>query len=175
MTPAKERESHACYTNDQMNDGAQAWNRVGSCECDGRCCRFFSLETNQHSDQAYCAGFGQLVEDQWKPNDGLLILKNSACGRQGEGGKCSVFQTAEFPEVCRQFPSTPHDGVYRYLEQIGTPCGFRFVDAVTGEPWDLARRDKWRLDDITPESLSKLECVKGMLALETEDLPEWML
>lgn len=117
------------------------YRRRGRCNnCMGACCRFVSIGPLQHGVD-YWARHGKLVHDRWLKDWSYVIIA-ADCSSCTLGGRCTEFASPGMPEACRQFPSTPYDPVWRYLVQIGQPCGFEFVARKTGKKWDMRRKDR---------------------------------
>jgi len=116
--------------------------RVGSCkDCNGRCCNVVVLGLQEHT-RDYFGMHGIQMRDRWIPHLEYVVIP--AHCQQCVGGLCQVFNSKVMPEACRQFPISPWDMLWRYLKQIGTPCGMDFVDRETGKPWDMRRTfEKW--------------------------------
>lgn len=119
---------------------SQPYERHGSCDdCNGRCCNFIGMGVNNNQED-YFRLHGELLVDKWWKDKKYLIV-SANCSHCALSGKCKVFATKEMPEACRLFPIDPFDFVYRYLMQIGEPCGFYFVNKNTGKKWDMRRKD----------------------------------
>lgn len=120
-------------TNREINTfpGRQGTKRRGRCDdCDGKCCRFFVQGPfwyeNNHLEVEYHKGFGELFVDPWWQVP--YIVHNHSCSHCSVASLCDLFDSEEFPEACRQFPTNTTDPVYRHLKAIGHPCGMYFVD-----------------------------------------------
>lgn len=117
------------------------WKRIGKCNCHGACCRFIINNTYYKSDLTleYHQQFGELICDKWWKDIYYVVIKIN-CSQLDLHGNCKLFNTNKFPEACRQFPITPFDCVYRYLIQVGQPCGIKFINKKTNKLWDMRRR-----------------------------------
>lgn len=139
------------YTNRELNaylkKHKKLFRRKGKCQdCRGRCCGFMVQSFQpRHKDEElrnieyYKAHGATIVKDKWKNKSYVVIRAN--CKNLDDHGFCKVFDSKKFPPQCAPFPAGPGDSVYRYLEQIGTPCGFRFVNAKTGKPWNFRNKN----------------------------------
>jgi len=136
-------------TNKQINteyNQNRPFKRVGSCkDCNGRCCNYVIFGSNysggnRAGNADYFEFHGIKIVDKWDGN--VYTVISARCSQFTNGCKCKLFDQKEMPECCQQFPVNPFDTVWRYLKQIGTPCGFNFVDRKTGKPWNMRRREK---------------------------------
>ena len=137
-------------TNKQINEEYiqhQPFKRVGSCKnCHGVCCRYLVFGKRiDTEDKAYpyFEAHGEAVKDKWIPRIEYTVIQ-AGC-KYTENGDCQLFNTKHMPLPCQFFPSTPFDYVWRFLKQMGTPCGFDFVDRETGKPWNMRRfPESWK-------------------------------
>lgn len=138
MPVISNREFNAAYLK------GQPFRRRGSCrDCAGACCRFVAVGPLPESQIPYFARHGTLVQDRWLLDYEYVVIA-ADCSSCTMGGQCVEFGRSSMPEECKVFPCTPFDPVWRYLVQIGQPCGFEFVDRETGKKWGMRRKDLGR-------------------------------
>lgn len=127
----------------------QPYRRIGSCRsCNGKCCGFVIIPTfegkvskdiNPKSADDYWIFHGaKKIIDKWLK--GKYLMLEAPCKKM-KNGRCMAFNKRTMPPQCAQFPVSPFDSVWRYLKQIGNPCGYEFIDKKTKKPWGMKRKE----------------------------------
>lgn len=104
--------------------------RIGRCDwkkCQSACCRF------HHTGMTKCKGSIITKHANYhKPEDEVHKVSNGhihtlipfLCQSISFDGRCEIHNKRDQPRVCKYFPMTPYDNMFKCLEHI---CSYKFI------------------------------------------------